>query len=86
MWQTNLSQVCPAHTGGLPLSRLYPGTGRQILQLLLKQQENNTTVLLVTHNREIARITDRVIELHSGRVANDGPPKNGKVSINDLRW
>ncbi|MFX1517629.1 MAG: ABC transporter ATP-binding protein [Promethearchaeota archaeon] len=69
-----------------PTGELDFRTGKQILQLLLKQQNNGTTVLLVTHNREIARITDRVIELHSGKVAEDGIPKNGKVSIDNLRW
>jgi len=69
-----------------PTGELDFRTGKQILQLLLKQQNNGTTVLLVTHNREIARITDRVIELHSGTVAEDGQPKNGKVSIENLRW
>ena len=69
-----------------PTGELDFKTGKQILQLLLKQQNNGTTVLLVTHNREIARITDRVIELHSGKVAEDGLPKNGKVSIENLRW
>jgi len=69
-----------------PTGELDFRTGRQILQLLLEQQKNSTTVLLVTHNREIARITDRVIELHSGKIAEDSPPKNGKVSIEELRW
>ncbi|UCG04650.1 MAG: ABC transporter ATP-binding protein [Candidatus Heimdallarchaeota archaeon] len=69
-----------------PTGELDFRTGKQILELLLRQQNNGTTVLLVTHNREIARITDRVIELHSGRIAEDGQPKNGKVSIEDLRW
>jgi len=40
-------------------------------------------VLVVTHNREIARVADRVIELSSGRVVADGPPaevvKNPRV-------
>lgn len=69
-----------------PTGELDFRTGKQILQLLLRKQDNNTTVLLVTHNREIARISNRVIELHSGKIAEDGPPKNGKVSIDDLRW
>ncbi len=68
-----------------PTGELDFKTGGQILQLLLEQR-TDSTVLLVTHNREIARITDRVIELHSGKVAEDGPPKNGKVSIDGLRW
>ncbi len=68
-----------------PTGELDFKTGQQILRLLLEQQEH-ATIILVTHNREIARVTDRVIELHSGKIANDGPPKNGKVPVKDLWW
>jgi putative ABC transport system ATP-binding protein len=44
------------------------------------------TVLIVTHNREISRIADRVIELSSGRIVADGPPTGGCADIADLQW
>jgi len=43
-------------------------------------------VLVVTHNREIARVADRVVELSSGHVVRDGPPEGGQLEIADLRW
>jgi putative ABC transport system ATP-binding protein len=61
-------------------------TGVQILQLLESQAAAGRTVVIVTHNREISRVADRVVELSSGRVANDGPPVGGRASITDLRW
>jgi putative ABC transport system ATP-binding protein len=61
-------------------------TGVQILQLLREQAEAGRTVLVVTHNREISRVADRVIELSSGRIASDGPPPGGRARISDLRW
>lgn len=62
-------------------------TGRQILQLLVEQQENtDKTVLLVTHNREISRIANRVIKLHSGVISSDSSPDGGPVPINELQW
>ena len=61
-------------------------TGVQILQLLQAQTAEGRTVIVVTHNREIARIADRVIELSSGHVAGDGPPPGGKADIAELRW
>jgi putative ABC transport system ATP-binding protein len=61
-------------------------TGVQILQLLREQAEQGRTVLVVTHNREISRIADRVIELSSGRIASDGPPPGGRAPISDLHW
>jgi putative ABC transport system ATP-binding protein len=61
-------------------------TGVQILQLLMEQAGNGKTVLVVTHNREISRIADRVIELSSGEVVRDGLPDGGKAAIADLHW
>jgi putative ABC transport system ATP-binding protein len=61
-------------------------TGVQILQLLRDQAEAGHTVLVVTHNREISRVADRVIELSSGRIASDGPPAGGRAPISDLHW
>jgi putative ABC transport system ATP-binding protein len=43
-------------------------------------------VLVVSHNREISRIADRVIELSSGRLVRDGPPVGGKRRADELRW
>ena len=41
---------------------------------------------MVTHNREIARAADRVIELSSGRVVSDGAPAGGRADVADLHW
>ena len=69
-----------------PTGELDFRTGRQILKLLVEQKEKKKTVLIVTHNREIARLAERVIELHSGQIASDGPPSGGTVSIDLLEW
>jgi hypothetical protein len=44
----------------------------QILELLRGQADAGTTVLVVTHNQEISRAADRVVELSSGRIVHDG--------------
>ncbi len=61
-------------------------TGVQILELLEAQADAGRTVIVVTHNREISRMADRVIELSSGTVATDGPPSGGKADVASLRW
>jgi putative ABC transport system ATP-binding protein len=61
-------------------------TGVKILELLQAQAAAGHTVIVVTHNREISRIADRVIELGSGAVMRDGPPVGGKADIASLRW
>jgi putative ABC transport system ATP-binding protein len=81
-----LAKDSPIILADEPTGELDYKTGRQILQLLLERHQKDKTTLLVTHNREIARITDRVVELHSGKIFADGPPKNGKVPVSELHW
>ena len=70
-----------------PTGELDFHTGRQILALLAEQAtEAERSVLLVTHNREIARMADRVVELSGGRVLGDGPPSGGPVPVSELQW
>lgn len=69
-----------------PTGELDFHTGIQILELLHAQAHTGRAVLVVTHNREIARVADRVIELSSGRVMHDGPPRGGQAEISSLRW
>ncbi|MFM8303612.1 MAG: ABC transporter ATP-binding protein [Actinomycetota bacterium] len=69
-----------------PTGELDFRTGVQILELLHEQAHTGKTVVIVTHNREIARIADRVIELSSGRIVGDGPPDGGQVPIAELHW
>ncbi len=61
-------------------------TGVQVLDVLQQQARAGHTVIVVTHNREISRVADRVIELSSGRVVADGPPSGGRADVSDLRW
>jgi putative ABC transport system ATP-binding protein len=69
-----------------PTGELDFHTGIQILELLHAQAHTGRAVVVVTHNREIARVADRVIVLSSGRVVSEGPPAGGRVEIGDLRW
>ena len=69
-----------------PTGELDFRTGVQILGVLEEQARAGMTVLVVTHNREFARVADRVIELSSGKIVSDGPPPGGKADIGDLQW
>jgi len=70
-----------------PTGELDFRTGVQILELLHEQTHAvGTAVLVVTHNREISRVADRVIELSSGRVVRDGSPPGGHAEIAELHW
>jgi putative ABC transport system ATP-binding protein len=69
-----------------PTGELDFRTGIQILELLRAQATAERAVVVVTHNREIARAADRVIELSSGRVVRDGAPVGGRAAVADLHW
>jgi putative ABC transport system ATP-binding protein len=69
-----------------PTGELDFGTGVQILALLRAQAGAGKTVLAVTHNREISRSADRVVELSSGHVVSDGPPAGGRADVSELHW
>lgn len=70
-----------------PTGELDFRTGVQILELLHDQTHAaGTAVLVVTHNREIARVADRVVEMSSGRVVRDGPNPGGPAPISALQW
>ncbi len=73
--------LCDEPTGELDYQ-----TGVQILGLLQEQAGNGRAVLVVTHNREVSRSADRVIELSSGRIVSDGPPAGGKAPVAELAW
>lgn len=69
-----------------PTGELDFRTGVSILELLQQQVHSGKTVLVVTHNREISRVADRVVELSSGRIVSDGPPRGGRATVSDLHW
>ena len=70
-----------------PTGELDFRTGVQILDLLHEQTHaEDTAVLVVTHNREIARVAHRVIELSSGRIVADEPNPGGPADIAELHW
>jgi len=70
-----------------PTGELDFRTGVQILELLHEQTHViGTTVIVVTHNREISRVAHRVVELSSGRIVSDQEPPGGPAQISELQW
>jgi putative ABC transport system ATP-binding protein len=69
-----------------PTGELDFRTGLQILELLQSQAGSGRVVIVVTHNREIARVADRVIELSSGHVIADRRVEGPRPALTDLHW
>lgn len=72
--------LCDEPTGALDSK-----TGVEILKLLKKQSDEDTTVIIVTHNALIADIADRVIKLKNGKVESNMLNKHPK-NIDEVKW
>ena len=51
-----------------PIGNLDEQTGGEILDLLAEQHKTGLTIVMVTHDPDIAHRADRVVRLHHGRV------------------
>ena len=58
-----------------PTGNLDSKSGQEILKLLDRLYEEKKTIVMVTHDDEIARRTERTIRFKDGRVVTD--PKMG---------
>ena len=68
-----------------PTGALDSNTGKDVLKLLRKQCDNDTTVIIVTHNSLIAEIADKVIHIKNGlidKVDINNKPKD----IDEVKW
>ncbi len=55
-----------------PTGNLDSANGQHVLELLLQlNREEKTTLVLVTHDRELAQYADRVVLLRDGRIVSD---------------
>lgn len=73
--------LCDEPTGALDSK-----TGAQIISLLLKvAKEQKKTVIIVTHNRAISIIADRIIKVQDGHIISNEIVKNPKKA-EDIKW
>ncbi len=72
--------LCDEPTGALDSK-----TGVEVLKLLREQADNDTTVIIVTHNSLIADIADRVIKIKNGKVESNEVVNHPK-QIDEVKW
>ena len=73
--------LCDEPTGALDYQ-----TGKAILQLLQDQaRRSGTTVIIITHNRAITPMADRVIKVRSGRVT-EVVTNTAPVPVSRIEW
>lgn len=54
-----------------PTGNLYRKTGEEIINLLIQLNKEGKTIIVVTHDIEIAKKCDRIIELIDGKINTD---------------
>ena len=54
-----------------PTGNLDTQTGEGIMKLFADLNRRGTTILMVTHNRDVAAYADRLIEMRDGRIVSD---------------
>ena len=73
--------LCDEPTGALDSE-----TGVMVLKLLLKMaREYNKTIVIVTHNSNIAEIADKIIRVRSGKIQSIDINKNPK-NVDEVEW
>ena len=73
--------LCDEPTGALDIK-----TGIEVLKIIQNlNKKHKKTIIIVTHNSEIAKIADHVIELKDGQIFRD--VKNEKpLAVSELKW
>ena len=57
-----------------PTGNLDSRSGVEIMKIFAELHKQGHTILLVTHDREVAAWTERVLEMRDGLIVSDGPP------------
>lgn len=68
-----------------PTGNLDTATTREILSLLTELNEEGRTILLVTHEPEVADLTKRTVVLRDGLVVYDGSPEGARAALESSR-
>ncbi|MGH7559422.1 MAG: ABC transporter ATP-binding protein [Gemmatimonadales bacterium] len=63
-----------------PTGNLDSGTSEEIMRVFERLHEQDQTVIMVTHEAEIAAHADRIVVLRDGRISSDSPNRRGAAA------
>lgn len=67
-----------------PTGALDSKSGIMVMEILSNLHKNGHTIILVTHDKNVANYANRIIEIKDGRIINDETKKNEKFTIQNL--
>jgi putative ABC transport system ATP-binding protein len=67
-----------------PTGNLDTRTTMEVMALFQELNEQGITIVLVTHESEVAVYAKRIVEVRDGRIVRDEPVKNRRFAANDL--
>ena len=67
-----------------PTGALDSRTGKEVLDFLTLLNKDGNTIVLITHDNEIAKKAKRIIRLHDGKVVYDGPSDAPEALVNPM--
>ena len=62
-----------------PTGNLDSRTGVEILALFEELSRKGNTIIVVTHEENVARHARRIVRIHDGLIASDEPTNDGKI-------
>jgi len=68
-----------------PTGNLDSRTTVEVMALFQALNESGITVVLVTHEAEVAQYAKRIVEVRDGRIVRDEPVRGRRVAADDLR-
>lgn len=74
-----IAQAPPIILADEPTGNLDSGSSKEIMEILKKLHEEGRTVILITHDNEIAKQAKRIIKIIDGQIVQDSGKEPGEI-------